>query len=167
MPRKVNVIAQLVAESPDLAEAGRSVQGDRELLTTEEQIDELVERYHAWFAHPLNVVHGESRDRFRAEFKQYLAHEEIRALPPVARRGQHVRPELAGWRALALPYWANQYDTAFHGPLLAQRRILAEAQQALLGAGHGENIELVERVCAASRNPSTPSPTDSGGGRRS
>ena len=45
MPRKVNVIAQLVAESPDLAEAGRSIQGDRELLATEEQIDELVERF--------------------------------------------------------------------------------------------------------------------------
>ena len=46
-----------------------------------------------------------------------------------------------------MPYWANQYDTAFHGPLLAQQQILAEAQQALLGAGHGENIELVERIC--------------------
>ncbi|MGZ4317428.1 MAG: PD-(D/E)XK nuclease domain-containing protein, partial [Gaiellaceae bacterium] len=47
----------------------------------------------------------------------------------------------------AFPYWQYPYDTTFHGPLLAQRQILVEAQQALLGSGHNEDIELVERIC--------------------
>lgn len=45
------------------------------------------------------------------------------------------------------PYWRHPYDTTFHGPLLAMRQILLEAQQQLQGTGHGEDIELVERIC--------------------
>lgn len=45
------------------------------------------------------------------------------------------------------PYWQHPYDTTFRGPLLAQRQILVEVQQALRGSGHDEDIELVQRIC--------------------
>jgi len=56
MARKVDLIAALVTESHELADLGRQIQGDRELLASEEEIDEQVERYHAWYAQTLNVV---------------------------------------------------------------------------------------------------------------
>jgi hypothetical protein len=147
MPRKVDTLADLVAESHELAEAGRRIQGDRELLATEEQIDELIRRYHAWFAQALTVTPEEFRDRLRAEFDGSWHTNKIKNFLQSPGEVSIFGESSADGDPSPLPYWANPYDTTFHGPLLAQRQILVEAQQALLGAGHGENIELVERMC--------------------
>ena len=53
MPRKVEIIAALTSESRELEELGRGVQGERELIATDDEIDDLVERCQAWFGRAL------------------------------------------------------------------------------------------------------------------
>lgn len=66
--RKVDVIAALLEESRELEEGARGIQGERELLVSEGEIEAFVERYHAWFGRAVTVVSEEFRDRLRAEF---------------------------------------------------------------------------------------------------
>jgi hypothetical protein len=44
------------------------VQGERELVASEDEISALVERYHAWLGRALNVLPPEYEERFRAEY---------------------------------------------------------------------------------------------------
>lgn len=147
MARKVDIIGALLSESHELADLGRQVQGDRELLASEEQIDELIERYHAWYAQALNVVPEEFRDRLRAEFDGSWHTNKIKHFLQSPGETSVLGEDADDGTPSPFPWWQYPYDTTFHGPLLVQRQILVEAQQALVGSGHGENIELVERIC--------------------
>lgn len=148
MARKVDILAALLDDSSELEETGRAIQGSRELLASEEEIEAFVERYHEWFGRAVNVVPEEFRDRLRAEFNGSWHAQKIKkfleAPGEVSIFGQAAAER---GESSPLPYWSYPYDTTFHGPLLAQRQILVEAQQALLGSGHGEDIEVVERIC--------------------
>lgn len=148
MARKIDIIAELLAESRELEEIGRGIQGERDLLIPESEVEAFVERYHAWFGRAVNVVPEEFRERLRSEFNGSWHSSKIKkfleAPAEVSFFGQAA--DKSG-EPLVLPYWSNPYDTTFHGPLLAQRQILVEAQQALLDSGHSEDIELVERIC--------------------
>jgi hypothetical protein len=147
MARKVDIIGELLSESRALEELGRGVQGERELLVSDDEIETLVQRYHAWFAQALAVVPEEFRDRLREELNGSWHSNKIKhflqAPGEVSLLGQGAEDGTPS----PFPYWQYPYDTTFHGPLLTQRQILVEAQQALVGSGHGENIELVERIC--------------------
>lgn len=151
MARKVDIITALLADSRELEESGRSIQGERELLVTEEDIDAFVERYHGWFGRAVAVLPAELAERFRGEYNGGVFSPKIKNFlrapgeVNIIRRSAEGGPE-SGDLTL-LPYWQHPYDTTFHGPLLNQRQILVEARQALLGTGHGEAIELVERMC--------------------
>jgi hypothetical protein len=145
--RKVDIIAHLVAESHELAELGRRIQGERGLLAAEDEIEELVQSYHAWFTQALNVVPEEFRDRLREEFNGSWHTNKIKHFLQSPGEVSPLGQDADDGTPSPFPYWSNPYDTTFHGPLLAQRQILVEAQQALLGSGHGETIELVERIC--------------------
>jgi hypothetical protein len=147
VPRKVEVIAALISESRELEELGRRVQGDRELLAIEHEIDEIVERCHGWFGRSLAVVPEEFRDRLRAEFNGSWHSNKIKHFLAAPGEVSLLGRDNEDGTPSPFPYWQHPYDTTFHGPLLAMRQILVEAQQALQGAGHGEDIELVERIC--------------------
>lgn len=151
MARKVEVITALLADSRELEETGRGIQGERKVLVATEEIEAFVERYHDWFGRAVAVLPPEFVERFRGEYdgsffsskiKEFLrAPDEVNFIRRTADDG----PE-SGDLTL-LPYWQHPYESTFHGPLLTQRQILVEARQALLGSGHGEDIELVERIC--------------------
>jgi REase_DpnII-MboI len=148
MARKVDIIAALLQDSRELEEMGRGIQGEHALLATEEEIETFVQRYHGWFGRAVNVVPEEFRGRLRAEFDGSWHSNKIKkfleAPGDVSIFGSAAE---ASGEPSPLPYWSNPFDTTFHGPLLTQRQILVEAQQALVGSGHGEDIELVERIC--------------------
>lgn len=147
MARKVDIIAELLDYSRELEEVGRGIQGERELLASEDDIDAFVADYQTWFARAVNVVPEEFRDRLRSEFDGSWHSNKIKKFLEapgetsiLGRSGEDGTPS-------PFPWWQYPYDTTFHGPLLAQRQVLVEAQETLLGSGHGEDIELVERIC--------------------
>lgn len=142
------MIVALLQESRELEEIGRGIQGERQLLVPEEEVEAFVERYQTWFGRVVNVVPEEFRDRLRAEFNgSWHSHKIKKFLEAPGEVSLFGQAAAQTGEPTPLPYWAHPYDTTFHGPLLAQRQILVEAQQALLGSGHGEDIELVERIC--------------------
>jgi REase_DpnII-MboI len=147
MARKVDMIAGLVAESRELEELGQGIQGERDLLASEEQIATLVERYHNWFGRALAVIPQEFGDRFRGEYNGSWHSPKIKAFFESPGGVSPLGGDNADGTPSPFPYWQHPYDTTFRGPLLAQRQILVEAQQALRGSGHNEDIELVERIC--------------------
>jgi len=147
MPRKVELIAELVDESRELEDLGRQIQGDRELLASESEIETLVQRYHSWFGRAVNIVPDEFRDRLRSEFNGSWHARKVKHFLEAPGEVSIFGKDNPDGSPSLLPYWSCPYDTTFHGPLLAQRQILVEAQQTLLGSGHSEDIELVERIC--------------------
>jgi hypothetical protein len=145
--RKVDIIAGLVAESRELEELGQRIQGERELLVSEEEIEALVERYHDWLGRALAVVPTEFGDRLRGEYNGGVFSSKIKDFLRAPGEVSLLGGEAKDGTPSPFPYWQHPYDTTFHGPVLAQRQILVEAQQSLLGSGHNEDIELVERIC--------------------
>lgn len=147
MARKVDIIAGLVAESRQLEELGQRMQGERELLASEDEIEALVERYHDWLGRALAVVPTEFGDRLRGEYNGGVFSSKIKEFLRAPGEVSLLGGEAEDGTPSPFPYWQHPYDTTFHGPLLAQRQILVEAQQSLQGSGHNEDIELVERIC--------------------
>jgi REase_DpnII-MboI len=151
VPRKIETIAGLISASRELEELGRHIQGERELVASEDEINHLVERCQTWFGRALAVVPEEFRDRLRAEFNGSWHSSKIKHFLEAPGEVSVLGGDSDDGTPSPFPYWKYPYDTTFHGPLLALRQILVEAQQQLEGAGHGEDIELVERICRGFR----------------
>jgi hypothetical protein len=147
MARKVDTIAALVAESRELEELGQRIQGERVLLASDDEVEALVQHYQAWFARAVAVVPEEFRDRLRDELNGSWHSNKIKHFLQSPGEVSIFGGDKDDGTPSPLPYWQHPFDTTFHGPLLAQRQTLLEAQQSLLGSGHGEDIELVERIC--------------------
>lgn len=147
MARKVDVISALLADSRELDELARGIQGERELRASEEEIDNFVARYQDWFARAVSAVPEEYRERLRAELNGNWHSRKIKNFLEAPGEVSLFGGDNPDGTPSPLPYWSHPYETTFHAPLIAQRQILGEAQQALLGGGHGEDIELVERIC--------------------
>ena len=145
MARKVDTLGELVEQSKLLEAAGRRVQGERTLGMPDDEINDLVSDYQQWFAQALAVLPSEYEERFRGEYNGGLISPKIKKFFEAPGMKNLLFNEEEGTDLL--PYWQHPHETAFHGPLLAQRQILVEAQQRLLGEGHSEEIELVERIC--------------------
>lgn len=136
-----------MVESRELEALGQRIQGERELLASEEEIEALVERYHDWFGRAVAVVPTEFAERLRSEYNGSVWSSKIKDFLRAPGEASIFGGDNADGTPSPLPYWQHPYDTTFHGPLLAQRQILVEAQQTLVGSGHNEDIELVERIC--------------------
>jgi hypothetical protein len=147
MVRKVDILAGLVAESRELEELGQRVQGDRALQASEDEIDALVHRYHDWFARAVAVLPTEFGERLRSEYDGSFFSSKIKDFLRAPGEVSVLGRDAEDGTPSPLPFWSYPYDTTFHGPLLAQRQILVEAQQLLLGSGHNEDIEIIERIC--------------------
>jgi hypothetical protein len=135
VPRKIEIIAELIYESRKLEDLGRGVQGARELTAAEDEINVLVERCREWFARALAVVPEEFRDRLRAEFNGSWHSNKIKHFLEAPGEVSLFGKDHEDGTPSPLPYWQHPYETTFHGPLLAIRQILVEAQQRLQGSG--------------------------------
>src|SRR5687768_1634248 len=74
-----SAIGPLIEESRDLERSAGEIQGDRELMADDERIDELVSRYHEWYARCLDALPEGHEERFRGEFEGGVFSPKIKA----------------------------------------------------------------------------------------
>ena len=135
----------MIEESAGLETRGASIQGDREVLASKEEIDTLVNDYHSWYARALDLLPEDLRERFRAEYEGGFFSQKIKDFltspqQPSVIQLDEPNPLVSDWQ--------HPFDSAFKGPLLTQRQILAEAKQRLEGTGEtSEHLALIERIC--------------------
>ncbi len=123
------------------------IQGERQLVADDAQIDDLVSRYHEWFARCLDTLPEGYEERFQGEFEGGIFSAKIKAfLQAPGDVSPLYDPDLPDNPLVT--YWSNPFDIAFRGPLLEQRQILTEARQQLEGAGTAsQDLLLIERIC--------------------
>lgn len=135
----------LLEESRELERRARAVQGETELQSSEEEIDNLVSRYHEWLAGGVQLLPEEFRERFRFEYEGNVFQSRIKQFFEAPGQPSSVYTEEPP--ALGLPFWAHPFETDFRAPLLKQRQLLVEAKQAVEGeGGFRMHLELVERI---------------------
>lgn len=148
MARKTDTVAELIAQSEELEAVAQGVQGDRSVLASAEQIQHLRTQYQEWLAAALNVVPEELARRLRLEYEGTWISKRIRAFLEAPDEVSMLHRSGGGEADVQVfSFWQYPYETSFRNPLIAQRQILQEARQQLLGTGHNEDIALVERVC--------------------
>lgn len=138
-------IQKLIDESGDLEARGAAIQGDTEALVDKAAIDALVSSYHDWYARAVDLLPNDLEERFRSEFEGNWHSQKIKDF--LSGPDQPSLIQLDEPNPL-ISYWQHPFDSAFRGPLLTQRQILAEAKQRLQGTGEtSEHLALIERIC--------------------
>jgi REase_DpnII-MboI len=136
----------LIDESGRLETCAAAIQGDQEVLLAKTAIDAFVNDYHEWYARALDLLPDDLEERFLHEFDSGIF------------KGNKIQDFLTGPDTPSviqldepnplISYWQHPFDSAFRGPLLTQRQILAEAKQRLQGTGEtSEHLALLERIC--------------------
>jgi hypothetical protein len=135
----------LLAQSRDLERRAKAVQGERELQSSEEEIDALVSDYHEWLARAIQLLPEEFQERFRFEYEGGFLQNRIKQFFEAPGQPSAVFNEETA--DLGMPYWAHPFEADFRAPLLKQRQILVEAKQAIEGeGGFLTHLELIERL---------------------
>jgi hypothetical protein len=136
----------LIDESRELEQRAAKIQGEKELALDDEAIDAIISDYHSWFGRCIDSLPAEFHERFRDEFEGGTWTTKIKDFLRAPGDKNFLYNETEPNPLVPSP-WSNTYDTAFRGPLLAQRQILVEAQQLVEGAGQSSrNLELLERI---------------------
>lgn len=140
-----SALQTLIEESGDLETQAAAIQGDTEALVGKEEIDAFVNDYHAWYVRVLDLLPDDLEERFRSEYEGAFFSQKIKAFltgPDTPSIIQLDEPNPL------VSFWQHPFDSAFRGPLLTQRQILAEAKQRLQGTGEtSEQLALIERIC--------------------
>ncbi|MDX6370359.1 MAG: hypothetical protein QOG93_1861 [Gaiellaceae bacterium] len=141
-----SVLKRLLDESRDLERRAEQIQGDRDLQSDDESIDQFVADYHDWYARAIDALPGELEERFRDAFDGGTFTSKIKAF---LRGPGDVSPLFDPDAPNPfVDHWSNPFDTTFRGPVLDQRQILAEARQQLEGPGKSsQDLLLIERIC--------------------
>ncbi|HEY0317667.1 MAG TPA: hypothetical protein VGC49_05175 [Solirubrobacterales bacterium] len=138
-------IQEFIDESADLEANAAAIQGETEVLVDKAAIDALVGTYHDWYARAVDLLPNDLGERFRSEFEGNWYSQKIKDFlsgPDLPSKIQLDEPNPL------VSYWQYPVDSAFRGPLLTQRQILAEARQRLQGTGEtSEHLALIERIC--------------------
>ena len=135
---------QLIQETRELDAKAKAVQGEQELLVTEDAIEELVDAYHRWYARALTVLPGELHEKFRDLYEGGLVVKRIKSfLEAPAEVSQLFSPDQ---EAGLFPYWHHPYETTFHSSLLEQRQLLTLAKQVLEEEVSTLELEVVEQL---------------------
>jgi hypothetical protein len=135
----------LVTESRELDRRARGIQGDRELLATDDEIDQLAMDYNDWFARAIGVLPAGLEERFRSEYQGGVFSSKIKDFFESA--GQPNAFVDDEGLAAGLPYWTHAHESTFRGPLMQQQQILAEAKQLVEGEGGFRiHLEMLERL---------------------
>lgn len=136
---------ELLEESRELERRARDVQGEFELQSSDDEIDQLMSDYHQWLARAVQLLPEEFRERFRFEYEGNFFQNRIKDFfQAPGQPNPGLNEETA---ALGFSFWAHPFETEFRAPLLTQRQILIEAKQVVEGeGGFRMHLELVERV---------------------
>ncbi|UUY01790.1 hypothetical protein LRS13_13760 [Svornostia abyssi] len=139
------IFDELIAASADLDRRARRVQGDKDVLVDDDDLDRLVADYHEWYANALAALPVELHDQFRDLFEGGLVIKRIRAF--LENPGM-VNPFFDEEQQSGLiDRWQHPFETTFHSSLLEQRQLLAEAKHLVKSAASSENLALIERIC--------------------
>lgn len=136
-------LARLIRETENLDERARSVQGERELLVSPQQINALIGDYHDWYARALAALPEEFHEKFADLYTGGFVIKRIKSFLE-APGGVSVlfNPEEPG----PFSYWEHPYESTFHSSLLEQRQLLTQAKQALALEHSAHELELAVRV---------------------
>lgn len=138
-------IQELIDESADLEANAAAIQGDAEVLVDRGAIDELVSSYHDWYARALDLLPKDLEERLRSEFEGNWHSQKIKDFLSGPDQPSVIQLDEP---SPLISYWQYPVDSAFRGPLLTQRQILAEAKQRLQGTGEtSEHLAVIERIC--------------------
>lgn len=111
-------LQQLIEESAELERVGGRIQGERELLVDEDDVDAFINRFHDWYARALDLLPADLEERFRGEYKGGLFSPKIKAFLAAPGEPSIIQPDEPN---PLLSYWQYPFDAAVRGPLLTQR----------------------------------------------
>lgn len=134
----------MLEASKELDSRAKAIQGQRELLVPETEIEALVQDYHEWLALALSILPEQFQEGFRAEYEGNWFQSRIKQFFEAPGEPNILYSEET---ANLLPYWAHTFEDDFHKPLLKQRQILIEAK--LVSEGEGgmlTHLALLERL---------------------
>lgn len=136
---------ELLEQSRKIEARAREVQRAGKLGLTEDEIDDLVSAYHAWFARTLDVLPEDYREAFRFEYEGNFFQHRIKSF--FESPGEPSPIHDPDNNPLGLSEWNHPFDERFRGPLVEQRRILSEARQEVEGEGSFRvSLDLIERL---------------------
>jgi hypothetical protein len=134
---------RLIRETEDLDERARSVQGERELLFSPQQINALISDYQDWYARALMVLPEEFHEKFTDLYAGGLVIKRIKSfLEAPGSVSVLFNPDQPG----PFSFWEHPYESTFHSSLLEQRQLLTQAKQTLAVERSAHELELVVRV---------------------
>lgn len=141
---RVEEIEELILASRALDERAATVQGERKLSATNEEIAQLADDYNRWYARAMAVLPEDQHEEFKDLYEGGLIVKRIKTF--LAAPGEvnpifdaEAEPGLIG-------YWQHPYESTFHTSLMEQRQALAIARQAIEFANEEADVALVERI---------------------
>jgi hypothetical protein len=135
----------LIGQGRELDRRARGIQGARELLATDDEIDRLAMDYNGWFARSIEALPAELEERFRSEYQGSWISHKIKHFFEEAGQPNALVDEAA--LAAGMSYWTKPYESTFRAPLMQQQLILTEAKQLVEGeGGFRVHLELLERM---------------------
>jgi hypothetical protein len=139
-----SIIDDLIDETRELDARASKVQGQRDLIATSDEINELVDTYQRWFVRALSVLPEELHDKFRDLYEGGFVVKRIRAFleAPGKASGLFDPDQPNG----LIPYWENPYETTFHSSLLEQRQLLLMAKQLTKEHAAAAELRLVQQI---------------------
>lgn len=141
---KLEEIEDLILRSRKLDRRAAAVQGDRELLVDREEVDQLADDYHRWYARAMAVLPEAQHAEFKDLYEGGIVIKRIKTF--LAGPGEvnvMFNPEA---ETSFVDYWQHPYETTFHTSLMEQRQALALARQAIEFASEEAEVTLVERI---------------------
>lgn len=142
-----STIDGLIHETRALDQRAAAIQTQDGIGLNDTDIDALVDDYQRWYARALDALPSEFEERFRECYEGNFLSSRIKSFLRGATDPNILFDPSEEPNPLISP-WQHPYESAFRGPLIDQRQILAEAKQAVEGPGElSQDLHLLERLC--------------------
>lgn len=139
-----NPLEELIQQTSELDRRAKAIQGEREILVDDAEIERLADDYARWYARALAALPDEFQEKFRDLYEGGLVIRRIKSYlqAPGARN--------AFWRedqdSELFSYWEVPFESTFHTSLIEQRQMLVMASQHAEENVSAIAIALVEQV---------------------
>lgn len=141
---RVEEIEELIVESRELDRRAAGIQGERELLVEQAEIDQLSDDYNRWYARAMAVLPEEQHAEFKDLYDGGIMVKRIKTF--LATPGEVNKMFDPQAETSIFGYWQHPFETTFHSSLMEQRQALALARQAIEVAAEEAEVVLVERI---------------------
>lgn len=141
---RIEEIEKLIVSSRELDRRAAGIQGERELLVSREEIDQLADDYNRWYAQAMAALPEEQHAEFKDLYEGGMVVKRIKTF--LATPGEVNAMFDPKAETSVFDYWQHPYETTFHTSLMEQRQALALARQAIEVANEEAEVMLVERI---------------------